>query len=147
MHFTLNKCLEVSLNEEDIEKASRIGKNKADKPKKILIQFRKEETKEQIYRKRKILKNNPEGEFYINEDLTPLTAELFHKTRKCVKRKNLKSCWTYRGNIYVKEDETSKPLLIINETALQKYEAFLDISRSIGATRSTESETGLASRD
>ena len=32
---TLNKCLKVSLNEEDIEKTTRIGKTKDNKPKKF----------------------------------------------------------------------------------------------------------------
>jgi len=66
-----------------------------------------------IYNARCVLKGL-QSPVFINEDLTPTAASLFHLARKGVKEKGLASAWTMSGRVYVKYslDPDAKPCRI-----------------------------------
>lgn len=55
---------------------------------------------------------------YVSEHLTLKMKQLFGKSRQVALKQNFKFCWYSNGRIYLKKDENSKPVPIINEESL-----------------------------
>lgn len=57
---------------------------------------------------------------YVNEDLTGFRASLLYECRKLAKATRIKECWSYFGNIYIKD--LTGALRVINKVAsLSQY--------------------------
>ncbi|KAL3288008.1 hypothetical protein HHI36_002460, partial [Cryptolaemus montrouzieri] len=93
----------------------------------IVIKFKSESAKWNILMKKKeigTLKMKDCGFFgenviYFNEDLSQTKQELYSRVRKFKKDKNYDFAWIKNENIYVKKNESSRPILIKHETVLE----------------------------
>lgn len=103
-----NENLGVNICAADMSVAHRMNKNKKKRrqtdpsPPVTMVRFTSRKARDAVYAARRHLKSNAVP-IYINEDLTKLTAELFHEARKLVKQKILNSAWTTAGGAYIRE--------------------------------------------
>ena len=104
------KMLEVDQSVRDIDISHRTSNN-TDAG--IIIKFNSRRKRNEIYGKRKNLKNktvkelgfNSDNKIYINESLTQNNGDLLKNTRKLKKSKQLKQIWTKNGSIFVRETD------------------------------------------
>ena len=68
----------------------------------VIVRFTSRKARDLVYSARTTLRSVT-PRYYINEDLTKKTSELFRLARKCVKDKKLFSTWTFAGCIYMKK--------------------------------------------
>lgn len=61
-----------------------------------------------------------ETPIYLSEHLTQKGNRLFYLARELIKAKNFKFCWTNLGNVYIRKDENSPFIKIINESQVQR---------------------------
>lgn len=108
--FAQNK-LEMNIKKSDVADIFRLGKiTENRKCRDVIIKFKKKSVREQFYNHRKKLIPQPDQpNIYINEQLTEYRASLFYAARKLVKKKQLHSAWTQRGNILVRQEENDRP--------------------------------------
>ncbi len=110
------------LSKDDIEEVTRLGKEREDKPRDVLITFRNKQIRNKFYQQRRNLydastKRSSTG-VYINEDLTPYRQRLYFDARNLRKRAAIHSVWTSEGTIMVKLEESSLPKPIFNHRDL-----------------------------
>ncbi len=110
------------LSKDDIEEATRLGKEQEDKPRDVLITFRNKQIRNKFYRQRRNLYDtstmrSPTG-IYINEDLTPYRQRLYFDARNLRKRAAIHSVWTSDGTIMIKLEESSIPKPMLNHRDL-----------------------------
>lgn len=142
--------LGVNCTEEDIIEARRLGRQSSDteNPSKrsILVKFSGIDLKRKIIvAKRKIPQLNCAGltyngknigterdVIYINEDLTPLNANLYRQARNLRKNGQLKFVWIGRGgSVLVREKEGLPYQRIRDEGQLKKFsQAIVDVEMS-----------------
>ena len=109
-----NEKLDVPLVSSDISVALRLRSQE------VIVRFTNRKIRNDIYAARKKLRNAHEKVF-INEHLTPSKATVFKEARELTKRKNIKSSWTYNGNIYIKENDSDNPKKIADVASLFTY--------------------------
>ena len=101
--------LDPPLRREDISISHRLPKPRgapAREPRSIIVRFiSKEERNRVISNRKELKKHNQENDarIYINEDLTTFRSKLFSMVRRLQKRQYFSQCWTYNGNIKVKD--------------------------------------------
>lgn len=112
---------------EDLERTHRTGKKTNDDgnrlPRSIIVRFVREGLRDRVYRSRVKLKdynNRSNTPVYINEDLTGLRARMLFDCRKLVKTKKIKECWSFMGNLYLKEN-SGTVINLDKVTQLEKY--------------------------
>ena len=96
-----------TIQPEDIRDVGRMGKKKH-KIRDILVKFKDNTIRDDIYNKRKLLKQD-KVPIYINEDLTSQHSKLFFEARKLRKRKKIFGTWTQAGNIMIKVKDNDQP--------------------------------------
>ena len=110
------------LSKDDIEEVTRLGKEREDKPRDVLITFRNKQIRNKFYRNRRNLYDastmRSSSGVYINEDLTPYRQRLYFDARNLRKRAAIHSVWTSEGTIMVKLEESSIPKSIFNHRDL-----------------------------
>ena len=109
---------DVQVKPEHIDRVHRVGPRRegvSSRP--ILVKFATYCTRQLVYKKRSSLKlrNNTEAEvgdqtgrpnpIYINEDLTEYRSNLLWKARVKKRDKVINDCWSYDGNIRIKDSE------------------------------------------
>ena len=109
---------DVQVKPEHIDRVHRVGPRRegvSSRP--ILVKFATYRTRQLVYKKRSRLKlrNNTEAEegdqngrpnpIYINEDLTKYRSNLLWKARVKKKDKMINDCWSYDGNILIKDSK------------------------------------------
>ena len=118
--------LEVDLPVRDIDISHRTSNN-TDAG--IIIKFNSRRKRNEIYGKRKNLKNktvkelgfNSDNKIYINESLTQKNGDLLKKTRKLKESKQLKHIWTKNGSIFVRETDDAETYNIKSITDILEY--------------------------
>ena len=118
--------LEVDLSVRDIDISHRTSNN-TDAG--IIIKFNSRRKRNEIYGKRKNLKNktvkelgfNSDNKIYINESLTQKNGDLLKKTRKLKESKQLKHIWTKNGSIFVRETDDAETYNIKSITDILEY--------------------------
>ncbi|XP_063390365.1 uncharacterized protein LOC134675983 [Cydia fagiglandana] len=91
-----------------------------------LLQAVKEYNKLHPDNKFNTLNLNIEGEkqlVYVSESLTPRARKLHYFARDLRKNHNYKHCWTRQGNVFVKQTDTSQPILIKSEQQIEALKA------------------------
>jgi hypothetical protein len=63
-------------------------------------------------------KTNEEQPVFISEQLTQKNARLFFLARDLVKNKKYKYCWTSFGKVYIRQDDNSRIIQLINESQI-----------------------------
>lgn len=70
------------------------------------------------------LRMSEETPIYISEQLTPKAARLFFLGRELIKQKLYKYCWTSYGNIYLRRDDGTAVIQIVNEAQITQLSRF-----------------------
>ena len=107
---TIKKLGFVDIGVSDLERSHRIGQkiDNRDRPgrRTIIVRFRSEAVRDDVYRSRTKLKNHNQHhrdeQVYINEDLTSKRASLAYKARSLKNENKINDCWTYTGKVFVK---------------------------------------------
>ncbi|CAH0553610.1 unnamed protein product [Brassicogethes aeneus] len=89
----LKKNVNGNIEENEIENAYRIGKNK-NKRRSIIVEFKSNKSKNSILQNKKLLKGK---NVFITEDLTKENLEIL---KKCQEKFGLKNAWPINGKIY-----------------------------------------------
>lgn len=104
----------------------RIGKREENKASPIKIKFENEEIKNKILKSPRkihlttqILGYKVTGKVFINQDLTKRNLELFKKCNTYKKENEFKYLWIKDGNIFLREGDNTKILLIEREDQLE----------------------------
>ncbi len=103
--------LGIKLKSADIEDITRLGKKQnSGQPRSIVVKFRSEGTRNQVYdnRKKLISSSNPKRNIYINDKLTNHRQHVLYAARKLVKSHKLYAAWSQTGNILIRKSEKSK---------------------------------------
>ena len=93
-----DKKLGIKLSERDIDRSHRVGPSKEKKSRGVIVKFTNYQARDQIYKKRKLLRTSQDGAIYIHESLTRLRSELFRKVKNNF-RDVLEALWTQDGRI------------------------------------------------
>lgn len=70
------------------------------------------------------LRISEETPIYISEQLTPKAARLFFLGRELIKQRLYKYCWTSYGNIYLRRDDGTAVIQIVNEAQITQLSRF-----------------------
>lgn len=99
----INVNTEVSLNEIDIEKCYRIGKesNNSSKPRPVVVKFKSFDRKIAVLKSRNKFKGK---HIFITEDLTQVRLKLLKDAKMKLGERNV---WSYNGNIFTKNNGSS----------------------------------------
>lgn len=124
-----NSTLGLSLKETDISLAYRMPQKGKEKHRIVIAKFLGMRIRNQIYGARFLLKKTS---IYINEHLSPGTAQIYAKVRGLVREGKAFSAWTAGGAVYVRQSEKQgvKPVKILNTAALEKFLHSKDLSIS-----------------
>src|SRR3984885_12600065 len=114
--------LHLKISEFDISTAFRIpGKGKF-KTRPLVVHFTNKRIMNMVYSSKKLLRevsNSSGTRFYINENLTPLNARIFAKTRAIVREKKAHSTWTSGGRVLIRitasQDEKPKRIASLED--------------------------------
>lgn len=110
--------MKLPLEKKDIAADHRLRAG-ADKIPSIIVEFENRKVRDEFFRKRKLLKDAKER-IYVNESLCPYFKNLLRATKNECKLKGYKFNWFRNNKIFVKRDESSTPISIVNYTDLKK---------------------------
>ncbi|RZF37580.1 hypothetical protein LSTR_LSTR016142, partial [Laodelphax striatellus] len=88
--------------------------------KKFLSDRRKNNEKDG-FRTSHINKNLPDAPVYINENLSPYYRNLLKETKSFAKENNFMFTWVRNGKIYVRKNENSRAIRIMNMCELENF--------------------------
>ena len=120
MHIASQIDSDITLS--DIDRSHRVGQPAFwTTPKGIIVKFSTYRARANFYRKRASLKGNKDfPNVFINESLTATRSKLFKLARKLVKDNRITQCWTYDGQVYLK-DKNDKKCTVSKLSDLDKY--------------------------
>jgi chromosome segregation ATPase len=110
-------------DDKDIENCYIIKPKRENRKSKVIVKFTTKSIKNSWMknkanlRKEEVKKNWNNTNIYINEHMTWYFRNLFWKTRE--KCKNYKYIWFKEGKIFVKKDQNTNAILILNEKSLE----------------------------
>ncbi len=106
----------------DIVETHRMGKQKNDKPRDLIVTFASNETRNSFRNKSQEAKLKTENEtpVYVNDNLTLSRSKLFYDCRKWRKTKVIHSTWTQLGNVMIKMTDASTPVAVYNHKELRQ---------------------------
>ena len=127
------KLLDVRISSDEISTSHRLmpsSRRKLDdekQPPVIIVRFISRNIRNQLYSRRKMIKNLNLKNFsvpgtkriFINENLTYSRKRLFWKAKEMAKEQNYRFFWTSNGNIFVKKAVDSDTIAIRNELDLK----------------------------
>jgi hypothetical protein len=105
----------------DISTAFRVRKMPYDKHRPIIVRFASRRMRDQVYAaRRKLWRQTPRVEVYVNEMLTKRNSDLFATCRKLWKQERVSSSWTQNGAVFIKQlpSKGSKAVKIRDEAHL-----------------------------
>lgn len=117
--------LDPPLQLEEIDRTHRIGlKSKATKerPRQVIVKFATYKTRQRVFKQKNNLKtfnSKEQPPIFVNEDLTKIRSLLLFEARKMKKHGTIKDCWSFDGNILVKNNG-GKIIQITNESSLRE---------------------------
>lgn len=124
----LRKDLDIQVEKQHINFAFRTRKANEKNPSNsspIIVSFSSLAKKNEVLIKAKTRRNQSNADTYplifYNDRLTKLNSQLAFMARTLQKNKSIASTWTFRGEIYIRKDQLSKPIKISNTTDLNKY--------------------------
>ena len=103
----------------DIEACHRVPSKRKDNKKPLIVRFVNRKIRDNVFKARTKLKSRKDGgKIYINEHLSPHNRYLFNLALKRKKEKGYRFLWTKNGTVFLKEDEGSEVLKVVNENDL-----------------------------
>ena len=118
----LNVCnnkLGLDINLHDIGRSHIIGKVKDGKSQ-VIVRFISYRTRTKVHSNKKGLKNHPEKHF-ITENITKYRTELVKQLAELKYNGLLYTYWTSDGRIFIKQNTTSRKLLINNRDDIMDF--------------------------
>lgn len=125
----IHQDLKIKLDHKDINFAYRT--RKPDKPNQhppILVSFTSALKRNEILQTVRIIRKQqlkppyPQQKIYYNERLNKINSELAYIARDLQRKKKILSTWIFRGEVYIRKEQASKPQRILNQSELTKYE-------------------------
>ncbi len=114
--------LGVKLKMSDIGQVTRLGKQqKTEKPRNVVVEFKSESTRNEIYKERKklITCKDPRRNIYLNDKLTDHRQNMLYSARKLVKSRKIFAAWSQAGNVLVRKSENAKITQVHNHNDLR----------------------------
>lgn len=107
------KTAGVPIDETDIDACHRVGKLAPNNrhPRGIIVKFVRRQTKYDILKFKKNLKDDNGDQVYAVEDLTKHRVQLAYECRLLKKNGRIKDTWIANGNVIVKHDNDSKTIV------------------------------------
>jgi hypothetical protein len=98
----INETMKVEppIQEQDIDRLHRVGKQDGGKPRSIIVKFATYRARHRVMQCRRNLKNS---NIFINEDLTRERSKLLYQSRLTKRQEKIKDCWTHDGSIVFKD--------------------------------------------
>jgi hypothetical protein len=115
VNFCKNE-LGVDLNEQEIDRAHRVGRKNGDEPRAIIVKFRSHASKVKVMKAKKNLKGKP---LYVNEDLTNHNLWLLKRTKEACKNNGY--AYSVDGKIFVKISDRQGSIRIISVADLENF--------------------------
>lgn len=130
---TLSKCLGVKIEGKvDIQAVHRlpVTRHRNDDATPIVIQFTNRQLRDEVLtvgRRKRLVTSDlyPKLEtrnLYINEHMTPYYKKLWYETNKMKKDKKIAFAWFRNNKLFVKKEESSKPIIIRQIDDLSQFE-------------------------
>ena len=129
MNDTMKVTPPVSM--ENIDRVHRVSRKKENAPRGILVKFATYNVCSRVFRSKKNLKidrdsqnldSEDKQQVFVNEDLTQTRSKLLWQARTLKRQKQITDCWSWDGNILVK-DKQSKIIPIKSEIQLLQFAA------------------------
>ncbi|KAF0711660.1 E3 ubiquitin-protein ligase TRAIP-like [Aphis craccivora] len=125
---TIDKITSTLGLEIKVKNAFRIPSKSTDKPRKISVCFMSVEEKHKVMdlmKKKKMVAKHIDGKWnntaiYVNEQMTSTFRNLFFKTRNIAKEVGYKFIWFKNNKIFVKKNEGSMTIYIVDEASISK---------------------------
>lgn len=138
MATSLATTIKLDMSVRDIKDIYRIkGKNSAMKNTPVIVELTSNimktdllkkakkfnrENKAKIQAKHLGFKTNEETPIFISEQLTARGSRLYFLARDLTKTKKYKYCWTSFGKVYIRKDDSSKIIQILNEAQIHQLQ-------------------------
>lgn len=157
------ETLDSSFESRQVLSARRIGVKKNNNPRLIVVEMVKADCKLKIMKNLKgkdlncsqfnyngVTWGSPDDKIFLNDQLTPISSNLFFQARQLRKNNKVKYAWSKLGKIYIKKDDNSRAYHIkCLEQLIQLEKRFLSKKDEsvILFEESSASEQGSASED
>ncbi len=90
----------------------RIGKKFNSKPRNVIVRFLNKKTAFALLKKKKNLKSTKFKNYYVIENLCPFNKKIFNKLYKLKKEDEIRSVWSYNGQVYVQLEEDGERIQV-----------------------------------
>ena len=89
--------MKLQIDCKDLDRSHRLGRRNGGKPRGIIAKFANYNSRDRIYRARKVLRNSQGTPVFIHESLTKMRSELLWEVKSS---EAVKVAWTQDGRIY-----------------------------------------------
>ncbi len=96
--------LPKQIQDEDLHRVCRMGRQRLNKSRDILVTFKQHEIRDIVYQNKMTMPRDENQPTFINEDLTLHRGKLFYQARLKKKAGKLYTTWTQNGTVMVKTD-------------------------------------------
>ncbi len=134
--------LGVKLKSTDIKCVHRLGKQKPNKHRDLVVSFNESSTREGFYQNRKKTSSNkdPKQNIYINDRITHYRQELFYSARKLCRAQKVFAAWTQRGNVLIRKSENGPVIEIHKHSDLMSIKDKNEMDEDLMLSSSRNSE-------
>lgn len=103
----------VTIVESDIDACHRVGKvlHNNRHPRSIIMKFVRRQTKYDILKSKKSLKDDKGNQVYVSEDLTKYRVQLAYDCRELKKNGRIKDTWVANGNVIMKHNDDTRTVV------------------------------------
>lgn len=77
--------------------------------------------KVELVRKQKLKSGTLHPRIFYNKRLSKSAQEIFYQTRLLVKKEAILSTWIFKGEVYIKKENTASPCRILSINDLKEY--------------------------
>lgn len=121
-HLNMNLDLKIGANEIIYAYSTKKPMNESNPPP-IIVSFSSYALKQEILTKAKEKKKSSSTytRVFYNERLTKFNSEIFFRSRVLHRNNKIFACWSFRGEVYIRKDNTSKPHKISKLSDLELY--------------------------
>ena len=109
--------MKLQIESKDLDRSHRLGRSNGGKPRGIIAKFANYNSRDKIYRARKVLRNCSGTPVYIHESLTKMRSELFWKVKSS---QAVKVAWTQDGRVYALLKKDDKRITLSHKGDLEK---------------------------
>ena len=116
----INNKMDIDMTTSALDRVHRIGKKKEGTTRPLLVKFATYRERYRVYKAKQRLKSEGTTRIFVNEDLTRKRSLLLYKARQMKRRKLIQDCWSYDGQILIK-DSRGKVIPINSDDDLENF--------------------------